>query len=75
MEQFLNAHEYIFKFDIKQSYHHIDILQTTPQISWFFMGGWWGGRGTCCFLYTVFPFWLTSVSFILTKVMKCLIKH
>ena len=44
-----------------------------------FLGFSWevggGGRGTCCFLYTVFPFWLTSVSFILTKVMKCLVKH
>ena len=25
MEQFLNPHEYMFKFDIKQGYHHIDI--------------------------------------------------
>ena len=25
MEQFLNPHEYLFKFDIKQGYHHIDI--------------------------------------------------
>ena len=26
MEQFLNPHDYMFKFDIKQGYHHIDIL-------------------------------------------------
>ena len=25
MEQFLNPHEYLLKFDIKQGYHHIDI--------------------------------------------------
>ena len=25
MEQFLNPHEYMFKFDIKQDYNHIDI--------------------------------------------------
>ena len=25
MEQFLNPHEYMLKFDIKQGYHHVDI--------------------------------------------------
>ena len=25
MEQFLNLHDFMFKFDIKQGYHHIDI--------------------------------------------------
>ena len=27
MEQFLNPHEYMFKFDIKQGYNHIDIYK------------------------------------------------
>ena len=27
MEQFLNPHDYMFKFDIKQSYHHIDFYK------------------------------------------------
>ena len=40
MEQFLNQHDYMFKFDIKQSYHHIDIHKPRQKISWFFMGGW-----------------------------------
>ena len=28
MEQFLNPHEYMFQFDIKQGYHHIDIYKS-----------------------------------------------
>ena len=72
MEQFLNPHDYMFKFDIKQGYHHIDIHKTHQK----FLGlSWEVGRKTCYFVFTVLPFGLTSAWFIFTKVMTCLVKH
>ena len=72
MEQFLNPHEYMFKFDIKQGYHHIDIHKPHQKFLGF---SWEVGGKTCYFVFTVLPFGLTSAPFIFTKVMRCLVKH
>ena len=72
MEQFLNPHEYMFKFDIKQGFHHIDIYKTHKKFPGF---SWEVGGETCYFIFTVLPFGLTSVPFIFTKVVRCLVKH
>ena len=72
MEQFLNAHEYMFKFDIKQGYHHIDIHKPHQKFLGF---SWKVGGKTCYFVFTVLPFGLTSAPFIFTKVMRYLVKH
>ena len=73
MEQFLNPHEYMFMFDIKQGYHHIDIHKSHQN----FLGFSWevGGGKTCYFVFTVLPFGLTSAPFTFTKVMRCLVKN
>ena len=60
----------MFKFDIKQGYHHIDIYK--PHQKWEIEGG---GCETCYFVFTVLPFGLTSALLIFTKVMRCLVKH
>ena len=69
MEQFLNPHDYMFKFDIKQGYHHIDIHKPHQN---FFGFSWEVGGKTCYFVFTVLPFGLTSAPFIFTKVMNVL---
>ena len=62
----------MFKFDIKQGYHHIDIHKPRQKILGF---PWEVGEKTCYFVLTVVLFGLTSAPFIFTKVMRCLVKH
>lgn len=72
MEQFLNPNEFMFKFDIKQGYHHIDIFEPHQK----FLGFSWVIDGKIrYFVFTVLPFGLTSAPFIFTKIMRCLIKY
>ena len=72
IEQFLNPHEYMFMFDIKQDYHHIDIHKSHQNFLGFH--GRLGGK-TCYFVFTILPFELTSAPFTFTKVMRCLVKN
>ena len=48
MEQFLNPHEYMFKFDIKQGYHHVDIHKPYQRLLGF---SWEVGGGELVILY------------------------
>ena len=50
MEQFLNPYEYMFTFDIKQGYHHIDIYKPHEN----FFGFSWEVRGKLVTLYLLF---------------------
>ena len=64
--------DYFFKFDIKSGYHHIDILpehQKYLGFKWEIEGEW------RYFVFTVFVFGLSSAPFILTKVVRVLLKH
>ena len=72
VEQFLNPHEYMFKFDIKQGYHHVDIHKPHQKFLGFSCEV--GGK-TFYFVFTVLPFGLTSSPFIFTKVTRCLVEH
>ena len=56
-EQFLNPHEYMFKFDIKQCYHHIDIHKPHQK----FLGFSWEVGGNLLFCIFCPPVW-TNVS-------------
>ena len=61
----------MFKFDLKQGYHHIDISEEHQS----YLGFSWNLEGkNRYFVYTVLPFGLTSAPFIFTKVMRVLIK-
>ena len=63
---------FIYKFDIKQGYHHIDIKPEHQK----YMGFAWGINGKVrYFLFTVLPFGLTSAPFIFTKTLRVLAKH
>ena len=63
---------YLFKFDLKNGYHHIDIFEPHQK----FLGFSWIFKGNIkFFVFTVLPFGLTSAPFILTKVVRPLVKY
>ena len=74
-EQFLNPRGYLFKFDIKQSYHHIYIYKPYQKFLSFSLEV----RGKdCCFVFTVLPLELTiraPTVYIYKGYMKSLVKH
>ena len=72
MEQFLNLHDHMFEFDVKQCYYHINICNPHQKYLGF---SWEVGEKTCYFIFTVLPFGLTSAPFIFIKIMRRLLKQ
>ncbi|XP_057299732.1 uncharacterized protein LOC130630297 [Hydractinia symbiolongicarpus] len=72
VREFLTAQGYMFKFDIKQGYHHIDISEEHQN----FLGFSWviGGKERY-FVFTVLPFGLSPAPFICTKTMRVFIRY
>ena len=72
-ENYLEGKEkYQFNFNLKNDYHHINILEIHQKLlgfSWVFKGN------IKFFVFTVLPFGLTSAPFILTKVVRPLVKY
>ena len=65
-ESYLNKDSFLYKFDLKKGYHHIDICsehQTYLGFSWVINGE------LKYFVFTVLPFGLTSAPYIFTKVL------
>ena len=63
---------YFFKCDIKQGYHHFDILESHQK----YLGFAWEIDGKLrFFVFTVLVFSLTTAPFLFTKVIRVLIKH
>lgn len=63
---------WLFSFDIKSGYHHIEIFQDDQQ----FFGFSWMLKGVIkYFKFTVLPFGLATGPYIFTKVMRPLVKH
>ena len=64
---------FLFKFDMKSGYHHIDINQSF----WTFLGFEWNlfGKGNLFFSFTVLPFGLSSAPYVFTKVFRPLVRH
>ena len=72
-ENYLLANKgYLFKFDLKYGYHHINIFnshQTYLGFSWDIKGA------TKYFVFTVLPFGLSSAPFVFAKAVRRLVKH
>ena len=72
-QNFLNAgSKFMFKFDLKSGYHHVDInetFQTYLRFSWKIAGE------VRHFVFTVFPLGLNSASFLFTKIARPLVKY
>ena len=63
---------FMYKFDIKQRYHHLDIKLEHQK----YLGFAWEINGKVrCFVFTVLPASLTSVPFLFTNTMRVLVKH
>ena len=70
MQDFLEPTDLIFKFDLNQGYHLVDIDEEHQK----YLGFSWKIKGqTRYFVSTVLPFGLTSAPFVFTKVMRCLV--
>ena len=68
---YVNKGDYLFSFDLKSGYHHIDIFpdhQTFLGFSWVFSGT------VRYFCFSVLPFGLSSAPYIFTKCLRPLVK-
>ena len=71
MEHFLSEGGYVFSFDIKQGYHHVDMHPDSVP----YLGFAWEIDGVLrYFVFLVLPFGLTSAPFIFTKIVRVLVR-
>ena len=72
-ENYLEGKEgYLFKFDLKNGYHHSDIFEAHQK----FLGYSWIFKGNIKFsIFTVLPLGVTSAAFIFTKVVRPFVKY
>ena len=69
-EQFVEPGGFVFKFDLRKGYHHIDILPEHQN----FLGFSWKRNGKEYFyVFTVLPFGLSTAPAVFTKVLRPLI--
>ena len=63
--------KYLFKFDLKSGYHHVDIYPDHFQ----FLGFQWEERGVPSnYVFTVLPFGLSTACYVFTKLMRLLVR-
>ena len=66
------ADEYLFKFDLKSGYHHVDIHPDYHT----YLGFQWETKGMACYyVFTVLPFGLATACYLFTKIMRPLIRY
>ena len=58
--------EWMFSFDLKSGYHHIDIVPHHQK----YLGFEWGGK---YFVFTVLPFGLSTAPYVFTKLLRSLV--
>ena len=64
--------EYVFKFDLKSGYHHVDIHCEHQK----FLGFRWDTRGCPQFyVFTVLPFGISTACYVFTKLLRPMIRH
>ena len=64
--------DYVFSFDLKSGYHHIDIFEPHRQ----FLGFCWDqGDSRQFYMFTVLPFGLATACYAFTKILRSLVKH
>ena len=66
------AKEYLFKFDLKSGYHHVDIHPNYHT----YLGFQWVTKGEAYYyVFTVLPFGLSTACYVFTKMMRPLIRY
>ena len=67
-----DVEEYLFKFDLKSGYHHVDIHSDYHT----YLGFQWETQGVACYyVFTVLPFELSTACYMFTKIMRPLIRY
>ena len=70
--QYAELDNFMFSFDLKSGYHHVDIHEDYQK----YLGFCWNFNGVNRYFYfTVLPFGLATAGHIFTKIMRCLVKH
>ena len=70
-ENFIKKGSYMFHFDFRSGYHHIDIYEE----HWSYLGFSWTENGvTSYYVFVVLPFGLSTAPYIFTKVCRVLVK-
>ena len=72
MEHLVHESDFLFKFDIKSGYHHVDIYPSHQKFLGF---SWTLDDVQKYFVFTVLPFGLSTGPFIFTKVMRPLVAY
>ena len=70
IQNFFEFNDLLFKFDISQGYHHIDIDEKHQKYLGF---SWKIKRQTRYFAFKVLPIGLTLAPFLFNKIMRCLV--
>ena len=69
---FLKKDSFMFSFDLKSGYHHIEIFEEHTQ----YLGFSWTEKGiTRFYVFLVLPFGLTSAGYIFTKVVRVPVRY
>ena len=64
--------DYLFLFDLKSGYHHVDIYKPHQR----YLGFQWEYEGTTGFyVFKVLPFGLATACYAFTKLLRPLVKH
>lgn len=63
---------FMFKFDLKSGYHHVDIHRDYQKFLGF---SWYDGEKVRFYVFTVLPFGLSSAPFLFTKLLRPMVKY
>lgn len=64
--------DYLFTFDLKSGYHHVDVHEK----HWTYLGFEWpGGTDTQYYVFTVLPFGLATAPYTFTKLLRPLVRY
>ena len=66
-----NKEDFLFKFDQKSGYHHLNIFEPHQKYLGF---TWREGKETSYFVFTVLPFGLATACYAFTKLMRPLVR-
>ena len=70
--QFFERGDYLFTFDLKSGYHHVDIVEE----HWKYLGFQWNIEGTSrYFVFCVLPFGLSTACYAFTELLRPLVKY
>jgi len=70
--QMLELGDYVFTFDLKSGYHHVDINQQ----HWDYLGSSWGeGETQQYYVFCVLTFGLATACYVFSKLLRPLVKY